>query len=126
MSSALLFMFIFSRIRAGKILAQVAMKFLVPVVRQSLADCQRMAAIFAERHCDTREASQLYAAWRKGAPAMHWGAPLQYVVGRWQDLGLSWSWRRWSGYDILGLVQAIGSERFLFGSGYPFRDSSLH
>ena len=28
----------------------------------------------------------------------------------------------WSGYDILGLVKALGSERFLFGSGYPFRD----
>jgi uncharacterized protein len=28
----------------------------------------------------------------------------------------------WSGYDILRLVQALGAERFLFGSGYPFRD----
>ena len=40
----------------------------------------------------------------------------------WRRRQRSWSWRRWSGYDILGLVQAIGSERFLFGSGYPFRD----
>ncbi len=30
--------------------------------------------------------------------------------------------KAWSGYDILGLMQALGSERFLFGSGYPFRD----
>src|ERR1017187_4611010 len=58
------------QVREGKILAQVAMKFLVPVVRQSLEDCQRMATIFAEHHCDTREAGQLYAAWRKGAPAI--------------------------------------------------------
>src|SRR5258708_16779270 len=29
-----------------------------------------MAASFAERHCDTREAGQLYGAWRKGSPAI--------------------------------------------------------
>src|SRR5580698_5646942 len=58
------------QVREGKILAQVAMKFLVPVVRQSLEDCQRMAAIFAEHHCNTRQAGQLYTAWRKGAPAI--------------------------------------------------------
>jgi ParB family chromosome partitioning protein len=58
------------QVREGKILAQVAMKFLVPVARQSLEDCQRMAAIFAQHHCDTREAGQLYSAWRKGSPAV--------------------------------------------------------
>jgi hypothetical protein len=58
------------QVREGKVLAQVAMKFLVPVARQSLEDCQRMAAIFAQHHCDTREAGQLYAAWRKGSPAI--------------------------------------------------------
>lgn len=56
------------QVREGQITAQVAMKFLVPVARQSLEDCQRMAAIFAEHHCQTREAGQLYAAWRQ-APA---------------------------------------------------------
>jgi ParB/RepB/Spo0J family partition protein len=55
------------QVREGQIAAQVAMKFLVPVARQSLEDCQRMAAIFAEQHCDTREAGQLYAAWRGGS-----------------------------------------------------------
>jgi ParB/RepB/Spo0J family partition protein len=58
------------QVREGKILAQVAMKFLAPVARQSLEDCQRMAAIFAEHHCDTRQAGQLYAAWRKGSSAV--------------------------------------------------------
>jgi ParB/RepB/Spo0J family partition protein len=58
------------QVREGKILAQVALKFLVPVARQSLEDCQRMAAIFAQHHCDTREAGQLYGAWRKGPPAV--------------------------------------------------------
>jgi ParB family transcriptional regulator, chromosome partitioning protein len=58
------------QVREGKILAQVALKFLVPVARQSLEDCQRMAAIFAQYHCDTREAGQLYGAWRRGSPAI--------------------------------------------------------
>lgn len=58
------------QVREGKILAQVALKFLVPVARQSLEDCQRMAAIFAQHHCETREAGQLYGAWRKSSPAI--------------------------------------------------------
>jgi hypothetical protein len=58
------------QVREGQIPAQVALKFLVPVVRQSLEDCQRMAAIFAQHHCDTREAGQLYAVWRQGSPAI--------------------------------------------------------
>jgi len=58
------------QVREGKILAQVALKFLVPVARQSLEDCQRMAAIFAQHHCDTRQAGPLYAAWRQGSPAI--------------------------------------------------------
>ncbi len=58
------------QVREGKILAQVALKFLVPVARQNLEDCQRMAAIFAQLHCDTREAGQLYAGWRKGSSAV--------------------------------------------------------
>src|SRR5215469_10677203 len=58
------------QVREGKIAAQAAMKFLAPVARQSLEDCQRMAAIFAEHHCDTREAGQLYAAWRRGSAAI--------------------------------------------------------
>jgi ParB family transcriptional regulator, chromosome partitioning protein len=58
------------QVREGKIAAQVALKFLVPVVRQSLEACQRMAAIFAEHHCDTREAGRLYGAWRRGSAAI--------------------------------------------------------
>jgi ParB family chromosome partitioning protein len=58
------------QVREGQILAQVALKFLVPVARQNLEDCQRMAAIFAQHHCDTREAGQLYGAWRQGSPAI--------------------------------------------------------
>jgi len=58
------------QVRDGKIAPQVAMKFLVPVARQSLEDCQRMAAILAEHHCDSREAGQLYTAWRRGSAAI--------------------------------------------------------
>ena len=58
------------QVREGQILAQVALKFLVPVARQNLEDCQRMAAIFAKLHCDTRPAGQLYAAWRQGSAAI--------------------------------------------------------
>src|ERR1700683_959761 len=58
------------QVREGKVPAQAAMKFLVPVARQSLEDCQRMAAIFARHHCDSREAGQLYGAWRQGSPAV--------------------------------------------------------
>jgi hypothetical protein len=43
------------QVRDGKIGAQVAMKFLAPAARKSMEDCQRMAAIFAEHHCDTRK-----------------------------------------------------------------------
>jgi hypothetical protein len=58
------------QVREGQIPAQVALKFLVPVARVSLEDCQRMAAIFAQHHCDTRAAGQLYAAWRQGSAAV--------------------------------------------------------
>jgi len=58
------------QVREGQILAQVAMKFLVPVARQSLDECQRMAAIFAEHRVETREAGLLYGAWRQGSAAV--------------------------------------------------------
>jgi len=54
------------QVREGKIAAQVAMKYLVPVARVSAEDCTRMAAAFVAHRCDTRQAGQLYAAWRKG------------------------------------------------------------
>jgi ParB/RepB/Spo0J family partition protein len=58
------------QVRQGQIPAQVAMKFLAPVARQSLEDCQRMAAIFSQRHSEVREAGFLYAAWRQGSRAV--------------------------------------------------------
>jgi ParB family chromosome partitioning protein len=58
------------QVREGKICAHVAMKFLVPVARINLEDCQRMAAVFAHHHCDSRQAGQLYDAWRNGPAAI--------------------------------------------------------
>jgi ParB/RepB/Spo0J family partition protein len=58
------------QVREGQISAHVAMKFLVPVARVSVEDCEHMAAAFAQHHCDTREAGQLYAAWRNSSPAI--------------------------------------------------------
>ncbi len=56
------------QVRTGQIGAHLAMKFLVPVARVSLQDCGRMAAAFAAHAFNTRQAGQLYAAWRDGSP----------------------------------------------------------
>ena len=55
------------QVREGKITAHVAMRFLIPVARITVKDCARMAEIFAQQHCDSRQAGQLYGAWRKGS-----------------------------------------------------------
>lgn len=58
------------QVRTGAIPAQVAMKVLVPVARSSAVDCQRLANALATYRFTSREASQLYAAWRKASPAI--------------------------------------------------------
>lgn len=58
------------QVREGRIAAQTAMKYLVPVARISVRDCERMAAAFALHRCDTRQCAQLYAAWRDGSRAV--------------------------------------------------------
>src|SRR5277367_2085601 len=54
-------------VREGTITAQIAMKYLVPVARVSAEDCERMAAALVKHRCDTRQAAQLYTAWREGS-----------------------------------------------------------
>jgi ParB family chromosome partitioning protein len=54
-------------VREGNITAQIAMKYLVPVARVSADDCERMANAFVKHRCDTRQAAQLYTAWREGS-----------------------------------------------------------
>ncbi len=58
------------QVREGKISAHVAMKCLVPVARVDVEQCERMAAAFVQHRCDTRQAGQLYTAWRKGMRAV--------------------------------------------------------
>jgi len=58
------------QVREGTIPAHLAMKFLVPVARVHLQDCERMAAAFAQHRCDARQAGRLYAAWRDSSPAI--------------------------------------------------------
>jgi ParB family chromosome partitioning protein len=57
------------QVREGKIAAQVAMKYLVPVARVDAEHCQRMAAAFVAHGCDSHEAGELYTAWRRGTRA---------------------------------------------------------
>jgi len=58
------------QVREGKLSAQMAMKYLVPVARVNADDCTRMATAFVVHRCDTRQAGQLYAAWRDGTRAV--------------------------------------------------------
>jgi ParB/RepB/Spo0J family partition protein len=58
------------RIRTGEISAHVAMKYLVPVARANAADCERMAAVFAKHAFSTRQAGEIYAAWRDASPSI--------------------------------------------------------
>jgi ParB family chromosome partitioning protein len=58
------------QVREGRIAAQVALKYLVPAARASHTDCEKLAAAFIHCHCDTRQAGQLYAAWKKGSRAV--------------------------------------------------------
>jgi ParB family chromosome partitioning protein len=55
------------QVREGTLGAQLAMKYVVPVARVNGEDCARMAAAFVQHRCDTRQAEQLYAAWRDGS-----------------------------------------------------------
>jgi ParB/RepB/Spo0J family partition protein len=58
------------QVRTGEITAHMAMKFLAPMAKVSREDSQRMAEILARRKGSTREAGQLYAAWRDGSAAI--------------------------------------------------------
>lgn len=58
------------QIRLGKIPPHVAMKYLVPVARANVEHCERMAAAIALHKFSSREAGELYAAWRDTSPQM--------------------------------------------------------
>lgn len=56
------------QVRSGKIGAQAAMKYLVPIARANRYACERLAEEIARNQFSTREVGEIYAAWRKGAP----------------------------------------------------------
>jgi ParB-like chromosome segregation protein Spo0J len=58
------------RVRSGKISAYVAMKYLIPVARANRSDCERMAEVFAKHPFTSRQAGEIYAAWRDAAPSV--------------------------------------------------------
>ena len=58
------------QVRSGAITAHVAMKYLVPVARSRPEDCQPMAEALATHRFTSREAGQLYAAWRDATPVI--------------------------------------------------------
>jgi ParB family chromosome partitioning protein len=58
------------KIRKGEIAPHVAMKYLVPLARANVEHCERMAAAFASHKFSSREAGELYAAWRDTSPQM--------------------------------------------------------
>lgn len=56
------------QVRSGEISAQVAAKYLLPVARSSLEECRQLAAALVRGQCTTRQAGQLYDAWRNASP----------------------------------------------------------
>jgi ParB/RepB/Spo0J family partition protein len=55
-------------VRVGEIPAHVAMKYLVPVARANVEDCRRMADAFRVHRFTSRQAGELYTAWREASP----------------------------------------------------------
>jgi ParB family transcriptional regulator, chromosome partitioning protein len=53
-------------VRLGKIGAQAAMKYLVPIARTNKLSCERLAAEIARHQFSTSEVRLIYDAWRKG------------------------------------------------------------
>jgi ParB family chromosome partitioning protein len=58
------------KVRSGEITPHVAMKFLVPMARANIEHCERMAGAFARHKFSSREAGELYAAWRDTSTQM--------------------------------------------------------
>ena len=58
------------RVRNGEISAHVAMKYLIPVARANASDCERMAQAFAKHRFTSRQAGQIYTAWRDASPSI--------------------------------------------------------
>ena len=114
------------QVREGRLGAQLAMKYLVPVARVSVQDCERMAAAWVQHRCDTRQAGQLYAAWREGSRVVReriLAAPELFLKTQRQppaikpaaeESSVIWKWRLPSyivptGDSVLNVTLDIGS-----------------
>ncbi len=53
-------------VRAGRVPAQAAMKYLVPLARANCAQCERLILNIGRRRVSVRQMARLYAAWRAG------------------------------------------------------------
>ena len=53
-------------VRSGEIGAHAAMKYLVPLARANLQDCEKLAAALARRKATSRQVGELYAGWVAG------------------------------------------------------------
>jgi ParB family transcriptional regulator, chromosome partitioning protein len=58
------------RVRAGEISPHIAMKYLAPVARANLNHCQRMAEAFSKYRFSSRQAGELYTAWRDASASI--------------------------------------------------------
>jgi ParB family transcriptional regulator, chromosome partitioning protein len=58
------------QVRLGRIGAQAAMKYLVPIARANRYACERLAKEIAHSQFSTHEVGVLYAAWRNGSPSV--------------------------------------------------------
>jgi len=64
-------------VRRGTVVAQAAMKYLVPLARANAAQCERLVANLGSRHLAVRQVARLYAGWRAGT-----GAQREAIVER--------------------------------------------
>lgn len=53
-------------VQRGRLVAQIATKFLVPLARANSAQCERLVAALGDERLTVREAQRLYAAWCTG------------------------------------------------------------
>lgn len=53
-------------VRAARLPAQAAMKYLVPLARANRAQCERLILNIGQRRVSVREMARLYVAWRAG------------------------------------------------------------
>jgi ParB/RepB/Spo0J family partition protein len=58
------------RVRAGTVSSHAAMKYLLPMARANISDCESFAAVSAKEKLTTRQVGELYAAWKSASPSL--------------------------------------------------------